>query len=305
MPINLAGPIWLFLSAMSVIAAVLILLMRSKEGMQLKYILPMIMGFALFRPVLVTIRNGQPGSFYLLIIVLVLLLINRQKWAAAGLLSIPLYLKPTLGLPFLGLLFIWLLRNHGWKTIASNFVGAGVVLVFSFLHQPQWVSAFLEIGLQKGSDVFMLTPTIWGIAGLSCGMDVDCTTFAGAITFIFSSLAAIIITITYAKDWSIWLAGSLFVIATLLITPYLWAYDQILLILPIMTIVHTLHEIKAKYLVISLLPLFFAGISLLLLTLAMGKQHDVFSILLTVITGVLIYLTVIRYRKANNGTEQH
>ena len=151
----------------------------------------------------------------------------------------------------------------------------------------------------------MITPTLWGLAGLSCGMDADCTTIVGAITFIILSIAAILLTIKYAKSWSIWMAGSLFVLLTLLITPYLWAYDQILLILPIMTIVHTLHELKAKYLVISLLPLLFASISLLLLTLAIGQQHDVFSILLTLITGVLLYLAVIWYRKKKNGTEHH
>ncbi len=36
---------------------------------------------------------------------------------------------------------------------------------------------------------------------------------------------------------NIWLAGSIAILIALLITPYLWAYDQVLLILPILYII--------------------------------------------------------------------
>lgn len=302
-PISIAGPVWLFLSGLSVMAAVVILIIRSRAELQLKYFMPMIVGFALFRPVMVTFRNGQLGGFYLLIIVMVLLLIDRQKWIPAGLAIIPLFLKPTLGLPFIGLLFIWLIINGRWKSVITSAIGGLLIFLMSLFHQPNWVSAFLDIGLQKGSDVFMITPTIWGISGISCGMDAGCTRIAGAVIFIILSVASVILTIKHSRVLSIWTAGSLFVIVTLLITPYLWAYDQILLILPIMTIIHQLRRLKAGYLLVSLLPLFFAIVSLFLLYIAMINKQDVFSILLTIITGVLFFVGIIWQKKVTHGTE--
>ena len=100
---------------------------------------------------------------------------------------------------------------------------------------------------------------------------------------------------------NIWLAGSIAVLIALLITPYLWAYDQVLLILPILYITNALAGIKTPYIIVSLLPILFTMISLLLLYLATLNGHDVGSILLTlIIAGALIW-TEIRMRKQENG----
>jgi cytochrome c biogenesis factor len=101
---------------------------------------------------------------------------------------------------------------------------------------------------------------------------------------------------------NIWLAGSAAILIALLITPYLWAYDQILLILPILSISNTLARIKTPYFIVSLLPIMFTILSLVLLYLASIKGHDVSSILLTIITGGLLIWAEIRMRKYENGS---
>ncbi len=302
MPIQLASPVWVFLSICSILGAIILLQSRSKDGLQLKHLFPIILGLALFRPIFTTIRNGQIGGFILLVIVLVLFYTEKKKWIVVGLLSTLLYLKPTIGLPILGLLFIWLIKNNGLKAIITNVITSSIILGISILQQPDWVYSFLKIGLSKGSDVFMITPTIWGISGLSCGLNPRCTVFVGSTIFTFITISAVILFWKYSKKWSIWLSGSIFVLVSLLITPYLWVYDQVLLLLPIIYFTSTLSQINNRYLVISLIPLLFTLISQVLLYLAVINQHDVFSILLTIFTGGAILLVEYWKRKTTNGS---
>jgi hypothetical protein len=213
-----------------------------------------------------------------------------------------LYLKPTLGLPILGLLFIWLIKNNGIIGILANLLVSGGVLAISIIHQPGWVSAFFSIGLKKGSDAFMITPTIWGVAGKFCGLNSGCTQITGLVLFILIALMGMAIFWMYSTRMSIWLAGSAAILIALLITPYLWAYDQVLLILPILYISNTLARIKTPYFIVSLLPIMFTILSLVLLYLASIKGHDVSSILLTIITGGLLIWAEIRMRKYENGS---
>ena len=301
MPIQLASPVWLFLSACSILGAIIVLQSRREGGLQLKHLFPIILGLALFRPILTTIRNGQIGSFILLIIVLILFFVDKKKWIVVGLLSTFLYLKPTLGLPILGLLFIWLIRNNGLKAIFTNAITFSIIMSISIIHQPTWLSSFLTIGLSKGSDVFMITPTIWGISGLFCGLNPGCTGVLGSIIFFIITFSAIFIFWRYSKRWNIWLSGSIFVLLSLLITPYLWVYDQVLLILPLLYFTTTLARINSRYLVISLIPILFTVISHFLLFFAVTNQHDIFSILLTIYTGVLLFLVEYWQRKTVNG----
>ena len=293
----------LFLSMCSILAAIVIMQSQRVLGLELKHLFPVVLGLALFRPVLVTIRNGQLGGFYLLIIVLSPFLCLKKVMVTTGILSSLLYLKPTLGLPILGLLFIWLIRNHGAKAIISNITSALIIFGASIFHRPDWIKAFFTVGLRKGSDVFQATPTTWGVSGVICGLNGECTQILGGVIFVIITLITIFIFWKFSKKWNIWLAGSIAIIITLLITPYLWTYDQILLIAPILYITRVISSMKLKYLVVSSIPLLFSIVSLFLLYIAELNQHDVYSILLTIYTGGLLFLVEVWKRKTNYGSE--
>lgn len=301
MPIGLAAPLWLFLSASSIVLAILIIQSRRKGGLWVSRLFPVLLGLAVFRPVLTTIRNGQLGGFFLLTIAAVLFFAEKKKWVIAGLLSGLLYLKPTLGLPILGLLFIWFHKNRGMKGILTNIIMAGTVIIVSVIHQPGWIASFFSIGTQKGSTVFMSTPTIWGIAGKLCSLNSGCTQIVGIVIFILIVLAAIVLYWRYSARMDIWLAGSIAVLISLMITPYLWAYDQVLLILPIVFITNQLTRIKTSYIVVSLLPLLFSIVSLLLLFVALHTGNDVGSVFLTIFTAGVLTWSEIRIRNSEHG----
>lgn len=300
-PMQIAGPVWLFLSVGSILAGILVLQSTRAGGRQLRNVFPVLLGLALFRPVLTTIRNGQQGGFYLLALVLILYFAEKRKWVTAGLITALLLLKPTLGLPILGLLFIWLYKNRGGKAILVSMLAVCGALLFSVINQPGWPSAFLSVGLQKGSDVFMFTPTIWGIAGSICRMDFGCARTTGSIFFILLTIAGMFMFWKYSSRWNSWLAGSVAILVGLLITPYLWAYDQILLIIPILHITSLMAKLKVRYLYVSLVPLIFSFISLLLLFAAMYIGKDVGSILLTLIVGGILVWLEMYSRKKENG----
>ncbi len=304
LPVVWAGPVWLFLSGFSILAAILFIQSQKPLGLEIKHLFPVVLGLALFRPVLITIRNGQLGGLYLLIITLVLLFISKKRWYTTGIISSILYLKPTLGLPILGLLFIWLIRNHGIKAVTSNIIAAIAIFGVSIIHRPEWIKAFFSVGLRKGSDVFQATPTTWGVSGAVCGLNSECTQIVGSVIFGILVLLSIIVFWRFSSKWNIWLTGSIAIIVSLLITPYLWAYDQILLIIPILYITKVLSSLKYKYLIVSTIPIFFSIISLFLLYIAEISQHDVYSILLTLYTGLLLFLVESWKRKNDYGSEQ-
>jgi hypothetical protein len=75
---------------------------------------------------------------------------------------------------------------------------------------------------------------------------------------------------------------------TLLTTPYLWAYDQILLVLPILVVVVTLAEKGYPFLLTSTLFLWMTILSLLLLVVSLSLQVDVWSALIPLIVLCLV-----------------
>ncbi len=130
LPLHWAGMGWIFLSILAIVLCIVIL--RDSAYPTASLIL-LLCGVFLNRSVLTTLRNGQMGAFLLLIwVVSIWLLENRQEvWAGIGL-SI-LLLKPTIGLPLVGLLVIFLFLRKQYET---SLYRLGLLTVNHFRHQP-------------------------------------------------------------------------------------------------------------------------------------------------------------------------
>jgi alpha-1,2-mannosyltransferase len=290
-PLQIAALIWETLSIMLVILTVFLVSSRSGALPVWPKILIILAGIFLFRPVIVTLRNGQLGAVLLCILVAALYFLSRQKWQLGGGLLAFLLLKPSLGLPIVGLICIYLLLTKFWKALISFGTTTFLLLALSFLIYPNWIAAFIRNSSYLGKLVSLYTPTIWGQAGMLCHHEIGCSLWVGSTcSLLLIALTIWFILHSYPK-LDIWQAGILSVLVSLLVTPYLWAYDQIFLILPILTITFTLISHNPRPFMAAF-PLLVSIVALVFLYLASLKSYDEISFWLTVLIAIISYLVL-------------
>ena len=170
--------------------------------------------------------NGQMTLFLLALLVLFLWLLKQKRLFWAGFALAFLALKPNPFILFVPLTGLWLLWRQQWRVIFGGVTGALALLAVSWLIQPGWLIAWLTV-TQKTS-VVTITPTVWGLSAeisetwwLPIGLFLTVLITAWVARVIFSNphLPAEVVV-------------SLALSASLLTTPYTWAYEHALLFLP-------------------------------------------------------------------------
>jgi len=233
----------------------------------------------LFRPTLYIIPGGQITAEFLLLLVLSIHFFNKDKWFLGGLAASMIVLKPSLGIPFLGLLGIWLLFKKQWSGIIG--IAAGGILLYGLgaIYDPLWPLNYLAIGRGAFDKYYGYQPTLWGVAGLIFKTGL-LQTLAGVVG------VCVVLAITGYYVWKKELHDNAFrVVAiltavTLLISPYAWNYELVLLIVPILYIlvaVSSSHgDLKAALFSISVL-----GLSVILFFVAIQQGYDIWSLLIS------------------------
>ncbi len=285
---------WVWLSLVLLVVSVLLLLrLRPLPGSG-HLIVPVLGGIFLFRPVMVSLRNGQISIALLFILVLSIYLSERNQWAASGFVLAFLMLKPQLGVPVCGLVGGWLLYKRQGAALAGLASGGFLLLVVGLLQDPGWIGAFLGAGRIKLLNTFGHSPTIWGLASGACRGQLSCTLSAGGlVALMLVGLGWLLSTRLNAPG----LAVGVLVPVALLIPPYLWNYDQVLLIVPITLAMFQMLSNGRPYMLVSIQFLLISILSLGLLLLAMRLNSDQYSAVLSLVCLVLLYTqTVSLYR---------
>jgi len=274
--------VWVALSILMILAA-LTLLLRTQAGSG-RVAIPLVTGIIFFRPTILTLFNGQISGWMLLLLTITAYLWEKGKWEWGSLVLPLLMLKPNLGAPLVLLLGLWLLFKKRYQAIlAMAFMGM-ILLVIGFLQNPHWVSAYWGIGNTKLAQTFGGSPTVWGLAALISHNQIT-------TTLIIGSLAGLIILFGFFRASLPGRAAlrplsvlALAVCVTLLVTPYTWTYDQLLLVLPLTTVILAMDRLGVRF---PLTATVFLGIDLLVVLLLY------FDVMLQVeILNVLIPLVV-------------
>lgn len=287
--LDIAAVLWVFIS-LGVILLVAWKIIDSWQPVQvLPYLLPALAGILLFRPTFLTFLVGQMEILLLLCLVSTAWLWERGEWLKGGMLASIVLLKPQIGLPVMVLLGLWLLVKRRWTGLAGIALGALALYALGAIFDIGWVGRWLFIGQGKVSGVFGYSPTVWGVSATVCDRQLPCTSLLGGI------FSVVIIT---AGLWIVFrdrLSDSIMVISTIipvvmLITPYLWAYSQVLLILPILLLMGKMFRRRYPYLLIATFPLAFAVLAFILLFVAVSLETDVWSAVIPLISLVLLGL---------------
>jgi hypothetical protein len=241
--------VWVTLLQYMILAALTMLLSTFANPRTKLFFLPLLAGVILFRPTTLTLFQGQVSGLFLLIFVLASISWKKEKWALGGFLLGLTALKPNLGAPILILLGIWLLARKHWTGLLGM-AGAGIVLlVTGLLYDPGWIGEYWRVGNNKLAETFGGSPTVWGLGALIGHNNLAGTLVVGGIGGLLLVLGFFWLVLRPRQDLQPAALIGLAITVTLLITPYTWTYDQLLLLLPITVVTLSLDQLKQGFLV--------------------------------------------------------
>ena len=242
-----AYSVWAFLTLLATALSLFLLVDLWEEDRLKIFALPMLIAMFFFAPVLEVPGKGTLGGFLLLAMVLTVYLLKSQWWTAGGMLSALLLIKPTFGVPALFLLGLWFLSRRVWQGVAGIVAGGLMLYGIGALADPQWPVVFLRMGQMKIGEYLGLQPTILNLASFACHKDLICSYGLGLVLSAVLLIITILLIFSKKRLLTTLEAMSLILTVALLITPYLWSYDFILLIIPVSLIVHELILHSASY----------------------------------------------------------
>jgi hypothetical protein len=286
--------LWVALTQSMIAVAVYCVLTLDPTASNRHVLLPIIAGVALFRPTIITLVNGQISGFLLMVAAVTVYLWQRDKWLYGGVVVALLALKPNIGVPMLALLALWLLRRRIWSAIGGMAICGFALLLIGWVKNPDWVQEFLGIGNVKLAQTFGFSPTVWGVAAYTCNYSLSCTVSLGAIATAALVIGYILVLVRQSASTHPLTMMNLSILLTLLITPYTWPYDQILIIMPIVGIIMYVSSKHASPLINAAL---FLGIDILvlgLLVVAAAVKMEIWNALIPLVVLVTVWLSLIK-----------
>ncbi|MHC1739912.1 MAG: glycosyltransferase family 87 protein [Anaerolineaceae bacterium] len=284
--IELASVIWLFLTFVSITAGIMLLLSLWRKVAWAAFVIPILFGTFLFRPTFLNLITGQIDGFLFLFFGLSLFLFAHKKelWACA-VLSL-LILKPNLGVPVIAMYIVFTLFQKHWKQLLVITSMPLAITLILLLFDSAWLRNYFFVGLHKSADN-NLFPNLRGLAGLLSGGSLQWTIILWLILVIITIAVMVFVSIRQRSKMASSNFISLSLIVTLLITPYLRAYDLILLLIPIMLMTDRFSYRWPSFLKINLAYLFWSFLAFAFLFLAVRLSHDILSVFLSLTVLVL------------------
>jgi hypothetical protein len=283
--------VWVALSIMMILVA-LALLLKAQAGPG-RIVIPLLAGIIFYRPTILTLFTGQISGWLLLLVTITVTLWEKGKWEWGSLLLPILMLKPNLGAPMVVLLGLWLLFQKRYKAILAMVVMGIILPVVGFLQNPHWISSYWGIGSNKLVETFGGSPTVWGLGALISHNQITATLIIGSLAgllVLFGFLRVLLYSHATMRPVDV---IALAVSVTLLVTPYTWTYDQLLLILPLTTAILAMDRMGARFMVTASVFLAIDGLAVILLIFDTLKQVEIWNVLvpLAVFGLCLLYLT--------------
>jgi hypothetical protein len=270
-----------------ILASLAVLLSLGSTRRAFLLYIPLLAGIVFFRPTFLTLTQGQVSGLILFILAGIVFLWQKEKWFLGGLLLGILVLKPNLGVPILLLLAFWLLRRNHLHAILGAFISGVFLLVLGLIYNPGWVTQYWQVGANKLAVTFGGSPTLWGLSYLGCQYNTTCTLAFGGVASLILVSGFLWLMLARRTDITPLTLISLSATVTLLVTPYTWTYDQILLLLPIVDLTLKMKEDGIRYILVSTWPLGLDFLILLILVLDTLLKVEIFNAIVPLLILVL------------------
>jgi hypothetical protein len=296
-----ASILWLFLSQIMIILSIYLCCRMLDWERWKEYFLPLLVAVLLFRGVLVTIRNGQLGAFLLLCISLSFYCFSRKRAFLGGLFLGFLFLKPPITGLFLIISTLWLLMRKSWEGVLGIGVTIGSLMAITILIQPGWITDWWSIGMGKALSTAGTTPTLWGLSAAVLPNPTSWFWITLSLALLLVAVGLFLLVKTDSVQKLLVLLAILLPIS-IFVTPYLWAYDHILLLIPAVILVAKMDRLRTPFILNASLLLFFDIVALVLLYLAYLVGNDRLSGILPI---VIITMTIVLFQIESRGQDKH
>jgi len=281
---------WKIISQALIAITIFILLSHWQLPTHQRLFIPLVLSMLYFGPVLLSLRTGSIGAVTLLIVCIAIMMLEKDKSFFAGLLLSLTLFKPPQGLVILLLIGVWSLARRDWKIVQGIVLGGIILWIIGASIDLNWVGKFLHGGEAAFDRRLGFHSNVWSFSYIICSKNLICTYSLGSA----SALCLLGLSGFYLwknqSQLAAWNALNLIIPIGFVSTVYLWAYDQILYIIPIVWIVGTLVQKTKSYIYAFL----FLIIVVFYAFFAVGKlsetSHDLWSLgnTLIVLLGLFI-----------------
>ena len=276
--------VWNFVSqAIIAITCSILLNSHNSSTAQKLLFIPIVIFLLFFGPTYLSLQVGSIGAFALLASLGAILLLERKISFPAGLCLSILALKPSQGLPILLLMTVWLLRRRDWKATAGMVTGGLLLVISGLIYDPLWIGKFLSNSQDVSSRTLGVQSNLFSFAFLACNKNSGCMWIVGlAGTFLLILLGTLYLW-RNGSCLTAWEAFNLVIPLGFVATIYLWSYDQLLYIIPIIWIAMEFVEVTKSYISTFLFMLILDILSLFALAMEAFTHQDQLAIISTAI----------------------
>ena len=310
-PIKQAYILWDVTAQVLIAGCILWLATRWTGKNRQLYAIFVLMAAILNGNIFLGLMTGTFAAIYLVFLTLSLYFFESRRSLLAGVRGAGRAFKPPL-LTITALVGIWLVFRRDWKAIGG--IGGGLIglWVTGLVMDPGWVGKFRGVSSNLLDKRLGNQPSIPSYARLLCSGELICT---------FGIYAVVALLLVGLFAWLIWkkhaslsplMAFSAAISLGVLLPPYLWSYDYVLLIIPICYIAFELILRRASYLYSTLFLLVLDIISIIGLVLfwknpeseALTIQRDMWSIWVAVLVLVICWWMVFRAPPIESPAEE-
>jgi hypothetical protein len=200
-------------------------------------------------------------------------------------------LKPPQGLTILLLAGVWFLARKDWKALQGIVYGGLGIFIIGLIQDPLWAFKFGAAGQAVMERTQGIQSNVWAYAYLFCNGKTPCAVLAGGFgALILLALGGLFLWKNHAR-LSTWEAFNFIIPIAFVSTIYLWAYDQILYVIPVTWITATLVERYEKYIPAFIFLIVLISASFASVILHAYTSKDIWNIGSTVIVlGMFLWL---------------
>ncbi|MDO9301906.1 MAG: glycosyltransferase family 87 protein [Anaerolineales bacterium] len=280
---------WQVVTLVIVAITIFVLLNHWQEAAPRRLLVPIFASMFFFGPLYLTLHTGSVGAFAMLAILGTILLLEKDKSLLAGMVLSLTILKPPQGLTILLLAGIWFLARRDWKAIFGVAIGGLALLVIGMIQDPLWIVKFSGASQAVMNRTLGVHSNVWAFAYLTCGGASPCSTLlGGTLGLILLGLGGFFLwqaqpPVGNQSKLSAWEAFNVIIPIGFVSTIYLWAYDQLPYILPIVWIIGTLVERTKSYLYAFIFLIVLDVFSFYALAQQASTDKDLWSLATTVI----------------------
>jgi hypothetical protein len=266
------------------------LLARWQSPAHDRLLIPIFTAMFFFGPAYLTLHTGSIGALALLALVGAILLLEKDKPLPAGICLSLTMLKPPQGATILLLAGIWFLARRNWKAMYGIAIGGVGLLIAGMIQDPLWLVKFRGASEAVMDRTQGVHSNVWAFAYLACGGDSPCWLMLGG-AFSAILLGAGGFYLWRNESLKAWEAFNIILPLAFVSTIYLWAYDQLPYLIPIVWVIGMLVGKYKSYLQAFAFLIALELVSFFALVKQAETKKDLWSLATTILVlGAVLWL---------------